>query len=170
MNAPISILSFGSGGHDCGGCKASDGSDVHQSNEATTKAKADNDNAKQGVWQRQEASSKGSGCCPESDGHGSYGKDKHKADPCRCDGHDGDGIAQSQRGSNANSTDQEADATASTEQENLNKPFTFFGLGSAGGDMEQANEAKTTAKAGNANQTGQWIEQVQVASSGGGMA
>lgn len=36
--------------------------------------------------------------------------------------------------------------------------------------MEQANEAKTTAKAGNANQTGQWIEQVQVASSGGGMA
>jgi hypothetical protein len=138
VNAPIAILSANS-----------NNGDVNQSNEADTTAYSGNSNSTaQGVTQDQGATTDGSG------------------DGCGC-GADGGAITQSQDGSNSNSTDQTADSTASTEQWNVNVPISVLSHGSNNGDVQQSNEADTTAWSSNQNATGQSIDQSQSASAGG---
>jgi hypothetical protein len=179
VNVPIAILSPS---HSCG---CGSGGDVNQSNNATTTAWAGNSNeTDQSVKQDQDGRISG--------GHGCGGCQPHPCDcepnpcshecepnpcshecepnpcsheceprPCGCP-HDGS-IDQSQYGKNDNDTDQDADADATTEQKNENKPFSFLSPGSGGGDVNQSNDATTTALAGNWNDTYQSVDQNQLA-------
>jgi hypothetical protein len=178
VNVPISVLSIGGGPCRCDGASSND---VEQSNDATTTAYSGNRNAThQVIGQNQEATSTGGGpCCPETE-------PKHAwfEHPCGCeDGKDGDGITQTQDADNANSTRQNADATASTYQKNRNSPISVLSIagghpcdpcghpcdpcGGSGGDVNQSNDADTTAWSRNENATGQWIGQSQSATSNG---
>ena len=158
VNAPVSVLGFGrdghgpKGGHDPCGCQGHHGGgDVDQSNDADTTAVAWNDNeTDQWIGQHQTAGTGGSG--------GHHG--------CGC-GHGGGDIDQTQSGSNDNSTTQDATANASTEQWNVNAPFALFSSGANSGDVDQSNDATTTAWAGNSNDTDQSVEQGQDARTGG---
>ena len=80
---------------------------------------------------------------------------------------DGAGIVQDQSASNTNSTEQNADSTAETKQLNVNAPVSILSSGSNNGDVDQSNDAHTTAAAGNANSTEQGVQQDQDASSDG---
>ena len=88
-------------------------------------------------------------------------------------------ITQTQTGGNTNDTTQNAYADATTEQKNVNLPFSFLSWGddhgsscgcggktataSGNGGVRQGNDATTKAYAGNANQTRQTIGQLQEA-------
>jgi hypothetical protein len=138
VNLPVSILSLGS-----------NNGDVDQSNEADTKAYADNSNGTdQSVEQDQQA----------------------KVDGSRGTSHDkgsGTGIDQSQSAGNDNSTEQGAEATAGTSQLNVNAPISVLSWGANNGDVDQHNDATTTAGASNGNATLQSVDQGQRAASGG---
>jgi hypothetical protein len=135
VNAPISILSYGS-----------NNGDVNQSNDASTTAVAVNQNeTDQWIGQGQAASTGGGSC-----------------DPCG-----GGDVSQEQDGSNENETHQGAEANAETHQVNVNAPIAILSHGSNNGDVNQSNEASTTAVAGNQNETNQGVSQDQWASSGG---
>jgi hypothetical protein len=161
VNVPVSVLSWGS-----------NGGDVDQSNSADTKAYAANDNwTGQVVDQNQDAKIVAPHK-PATD-HGGYPKPHQPGpQPCKCDGqgpkdpgpigHPGS-IDQSQTGSNTNSTTQDAVAEATTEQGNLNLPVSILSWGANGGDVDQANYARTTAAAGNSNGTYQSVDQGQKA-------
>jgi hypothetical protein len=137
VNAPIAILSPG----------ANNG-DVNQSNQADTDATAYNGNSTdQSIWQDQDAVVRGDGCGTCHDGGGS--------------------ISQDQTGENTNDTYQDATANASTEQKNFNVPVAILSPGANGGDVNQSNDATTTAWAGNSNETDQSIDQGQHAVIGG---
>ena len=164
--------------------KGDDG-DVEQSNKAETTAVAVNDNdSKQSIDQDQTAESrdgKGWGYEPRDrggkDDHGkSHDKDKehkphrgdkddhrksHDKDSCdRPDkGKSSGETSQSQQAGNNNTTSQSADADARTDQTNLYAPVASKSHGSNGGDVDQSNQAKTTALAGNGNSSGQAIWQ-----------
>ena len=164
--------------------KGDDG-DVDQSNKAETTAVAVNDNdSKQSIDQDQTAESRdGKGWRYEprdrggKDDHGkSHDKDKehkphrgdkddhgksHDKDSCdRPDkGKSSGETSQSQQAGNNNTTSQSADADARTDQTNLYAPVASKSHGSNGGDVDQSNQAKTTALAGNGNSSGQAIWQ-----------
>ena len=138
VNAPIAILSPG----------ANNG-DVDQSNQADTDATAYNGNSTdQSIWQDQDAAVRGDGCGTCHGGGGS--------------------ISQDQTGENTNDTYQDATANASTYQTNWNTPIAILSPGANGGDVNQSNDASTTAWAGNSNETDQSIDQAQHAVIGGG--
>ena len=137
VNAPIAILSPG----------ANNG-DVSQSNQADTNATAYNGNeTDQSIWQDQDAVVRGDGCGTCHSGGGS--------------------ISQDQSGENTNDTHQDATANARTEQKNVNVPIAFLSPGANSGDVNQSNDATTTAWAGNSNETDQSIGQTQNAVIGG---
>jgi hypothetical protein len=152
VNAPITVLSPGS-----------NKGDVSQSNDATTVAWAGNSNSTgQMIYQKQNATSKGSSCC------GGYHPRKCTCPPV--DHGKAAGIDQSQKASNSNRTDQNADANAKTEQKNWNTPISILspsgGCGcrhKGGGDVDQSNSAFTGAFAKNWNDTYQAIWQDQTA-------
>ncbi|MFL5819044.1 MAG: hypothetical protein ACJ76L_15800, partial [Conexibacter sp.] len=126
VNAPVSVLS-----------KGSNNGDVHQSNDATTIAKSENENTtKQSNDQDQ---------------HGWVGGSRKG----------GGNLSQSQQASNDNSTDQKADSTATTKQANVNAPISVLSYGSNNGDARQSNDAKTIAKSENENTTKQSNDQDQ---------
>jgi hypothetical protein len=168
VNAPISILSWSSGGTGCDCEKRSDG--VEQSNRADTKAFSGNAN-----WtdQRVDQDQAATVAVPHTParGHGEYPKphQPHKPGPkpCGCDGPKGHvpgpSIDQSQDGANHNATEQRAGAEATTKQANVNLPVSVLSWGANGGDVDQANHARTTANAGNANATDQSVDQAQQA-------
>ena len=79
----------------------------------------------------------------------------------------GGGIDQTQTGSNTNDTDQSSDAYAETSQVNVNAPISILSWNSNNGDVTQSNDATTTAVAANDNETAQWIDQGQSASTDG---
>jgi hypothetical protein len=134
VNAPIAILSPG----------ANNG-DVDQSNQADTDATAYNGNSTdQSIWQDQDAAVRGDGCGTCHGGGGS--------------------ISQDQTGENTNDTHQDATANAATEQENNNVPTADWSPDCGcygGGDVNQSNDATTTAWAGNSNSTAQSVNQDQ---------
>jgi hypothetical protein len=135
VNLPISILSWGS-----------NGGAVSQSNQADTKAYADNDNGTdQSVDQSQDANVAGSrGTSPDAR-HGSGSVD------------------QSQDATNGNETNQHGDADASTKQVNVNAPISVLSWGANGGAVSQGNQADTKAYAKNVNTTDQDVDQSQAA-------
>src|SRR5919109_1909016 len=131
VNAPVAILSPGA-----------NSGDVTQSNQADTNATAYNGNTTdQSVGQVQHAAVRGDGCGTCNAGGGS--------------------ISQDQSGENTNDTDQDATANASTEQKNWNTPIAILSPGANSGDVNQSNDATTTAWAGNSNETDQSIDQAQ---------
>ena len=134
VNAPIAILSPG----------ANSGA-VTQSNQADTNATAYNGNTTdQSIWQKQDAVVRGDGCGNCHSGGGS--------------------ISQDQSGENTNDTTQDAVANATTEQQNLNVPIAILSPSCGchgGGDVNQSNDAATTAWAGNSNATSQSVTQDQ---------
>jgi hypothetical protein len=67
----------------------------------------------------------------------------------------------SQYGRVDNGSDQHADSSALTKQENKNKPFSFFAVGSNNGEVDQYNQADTTSKSENSNKTFQDLHQDQ---------
>jgi hypothetical protein len=67
----------------------------------------------------------------------------------------------SQYGKVDNGTAQHAASSAATKQENKNIPFSFFAVGSNNGKVDQYNQADTTSKAENSNQTSQDLNQDQ---------
>jgi hypothetical protein len=137
VNAPISILSWGS-----------NNGDVRQGNQADTKSYADNTNGTdQKVGQDQSA-----------DVDGSRGTSPDKRDGQK---HDGSGIAQDQSATNDNSTDQSADSSAETRQLNVNVPVSVLSWGSSNGDVRQGNQADTKSYADNTNGTDQKVDQEQ---------
>ena len=172
LNAPISILSWGASGNDCGCGKGGD--DVVQKNHADTKAYASNDNwTGQSVDQDQDATIVAP--APPAHGHGGYPQPpKHDPKPCGCEHHGpkdhgpkdvpGSGsIDQVQSGYNDNRTDQGADAEATTKQANVNAPISVLGWGANTGSVDQANHAATIAGASNTNGTKQSVKQGQKA-------
>lgn len=129
--APVTVLS-----------KDSNNGDVEQSNDADTTAVAVNDNeTDQSIQQDQEA-------------------DLGDGDACRKCG-SGGAVSQSQEAENDNSTDQDANASAETNQVNVYAPVAVFSKNSNNGDVNQSNEADTTAIAANQNTTDQVIYQLQ---------
>ncbi len=138
VNVPIAVLSPG----------ANNG-DVNQSNQADTDATAYNGNTtNQSITQDQDAAVRGDGCGTCHGGGGS--------------------ISQDQTGENTNHTDQDATANAHTYQTNWNTPIAILSPGANGGDVNQSNDATTTAWAGNSNETDQSVDQGQHAVIGGG--
>jgi len=123
--------------------------DVDQSNSADTKAKSSNDNwTEQNLDQNQDIWS-GSG----------YGKgygDKGSGD-----------VEATQTGSNDNWTSQDAESKASTQQVNIYAPITVFGSEYRSGDVNQSNDANTTASSSNDNYTKQDLDQDQTVKSSG---
>jgi hypothetical protein len=67
----------------------------------------------------------------------------------------------SQMGSNVNDTYQKARSHAETNQKNVNKPFSFFTVGSNDGNVQQWNKAETESAAVNRNWTNQNVAQGQ---------
>jgi hypothetical protein len=168
FNAPVSILSWG--GRSCG-CEHSDGASVDQANAAKTASYSENDNAtRQYLAQKQDAVATDGRDADHGKGDDGDGKS------CGCKAHDGSGsIDQDQSGSNANETNQRADSDATSEQKNVNAPFSLFAWGGekercgcrSEGDahdgVTQHNDAKTVAGSTNANETRQLLGQHQEA-------
>jgi hypothetical protein len=125
VNAPISVLSFGS-----------NNGNVDQSNKAYTDANAENYNSTKQQTGEQHSS-------PKHD----YGKQ------CECDGQGPKGHDQAESGSNRNDTHQRASADASTKQKNVNAPVSILSFGSNNGYVDQSNQAYTNANAENYNST-----------------
>jgi hypothetical protein len=137
VNAPISILSWGS-----------NNGDVRQGNQADTKSYADNDNdTDQKVGQDQHAAVDGS--------RGT------SFDPRDGQAHDGPAIEQEQSATNDNSTEQRADSSAESRQLNVNVPVSVLSRESDNGDVRQGNEAVTKSYADNSNRTDQKVDQQQ---------
>src|SRR5919106_1719688 len=145
VNAPVAILSPGA-----------NSGDVNQSNTADTDATASNSNTTdQSTTQDQDGTTSG-GC--SSCGGGS--------------------VSQDQSGENSNDTDQDATANAETNQYNVNAPISFLSpgangsscsnsCGGSGGDVNQSNDADSSAWAGNQNDTTQTVGQSQDATVAG---
>src|SRR3970282_2590569 len=74
--------------------------------------------------------------------------------------------SQTQQATNENSTTRDAESTAETHQVNVYAPVAVLSPGSNNGDVEQSNEAETTAVAVNDNDSEQSIEQDQAAGRG----
>lgn len=111
------------------------GGDVHQGNDANTKATSSNDNfTNQKLDQDQKV--KGSG-----NGH----------------------VKAEQSGTNSNGTEQSAWSKAETQQVNVYAPITVYSGGHGGGDVNQGNTADTHASASNGNGTDQSAGQGQAA-------
>ncbi len=191
VNVPLALLGFGGHGSDsgCGCSKSHDPARVDQANSAKTAAYASTINAtRQDVGQQQDAE------FPASRVHDPH--DGHDPTPCGCDssydpkscgcdhnpsppqGHPRDAVTQAQTGTNGNETTQHSDTDATTEQKNLNVPFSFFSWGGgkdgcgcphAGhgsdhrGGVAQHNGATTTAGSENGNRTRQSLDQGQEA-------
>jgi hypothetical protein len=139
LNAPISAFSVGS-----------NNGDVDQHNKALTESKAKNHNRTgQAVGQKTEGHhTKSCGCEHESP------QPEHH--DCGCS----QGTPVDQQATNGNETDQSASSQASTKQANVNLPIALFSVGSNNGDVQQGNEAQTSAESSNQNGTlqaiGQW--------------
>src|SRR5918996_6183740 len=132
VNAPIAILSPGA-----------NSGDVNQSNTADSDATAGNSNTTdQATTQDQDGTTSG-GC-------GSCG---------------GGSVSQDQSGENSNDTSQDSEANAETNQYNVNAPISILSpsgsscdpCGGSGGDVNQSNDAETSAWAGNSNDTNQTV-------------
>jgi hypothetical protein len=177
VNAPLALLAFGGHGSEsaCGCSTSHDATSVDQANSGQTAAYATNINGtRQDVGQQQDAAIPASRV-PDHDGYGNH--DGHDPKPCGCDSsydpkpcgcdhnpggpkqwHPRNAITQAQTGSNGNESTQHSDADATTEQKNVNVPFSLLSWGVA-----QHNRAHTTAGSENGNQTRQSLDQGQEA-------
>ncbi len=116
-----------------------------QSNDATTKSDANNNNAT-GQWLDQQQA----------------GLIQAFGGACGCSSGAGPSIGDvSQKGSNDNWTSQDATSKASTQQANIYAPISLWSNG--GGDVTQSNNANTTSNASNDNMTEQALKQDQAA-------
>jgi molybdopterin/thiamine biosynthesis adenylyltransferase len=123
------------------GCHRCFNGDVSQSNGATTDATAGNQN-----WTDQSNDQVQSAGGGSDEGNGS-----------------GDDVDQSQTASNSNGTTQSASANATTGQANVYAPTVVYCHRCFNGDVNQSNQASTTASAGNDNGTKQQNGQSQSA-------
>ena len=134
VNAPISILSYGS-----------NNGNVTQGNNATTKSSAGNSN------QTEQGNRQSQGSQPSNGG----------GQPCNGGSQGGSGSGQSQHATNNNSTEQDATSEATSKQVNVNAPVSILSYGANNGDVNQTNNATTTSSAHNSNQTEQGNQQSQ---------